>query len=530
MNILKNIPPFHPLLFVLFPLLSLYSANLNNLTLGDILPTILLVLLFSLMVWAAFFILIRDLSRSAIATSLVLFAFFSFAHSLTAISEIAELMHSYEKIRTLVETRNGMLFLFFIEALLVAATIFYISHLKNKLTNLTKIYNFMSIVLIFIIMFTLTSNLFNQNRAQAGSTPNPQSMWEKDLQPIDTNKRDLPDIYYIILDGYGRSDILEDIYDLNNEDFISFLESKGFYIAQESRANYSQTGLSLTSSLNLTYLDELSQQVGRQSANLSPIKANIEDNLVFYQLRQAGYTVVSFSSGYILTDINTADQFLASQKTPDSFQNILINNTPLSMFLLGKQYDWHRQRINYAFQMLPEISQENQPTIVFAHILAPHPPFVFGPNGETINPPRKYGIHDGSHFMEVANREEYVDGYRDQLTYITEATKNVIERILDNSSTQPVIIIQGDHGPGSLLDHENLEQTNLGERMSILNAYLMSEVNSDLLYPNITPVNSFRLLFNAYLGTNYSLLEDRSYFSTIDQPFQFTDVTSRLDN
>jgi hypothetical protein len=200
------------------------------------------------------------------------------------------------------------------------------------------------------------------------------------------------------------------------------------------------------------------------------------------------------------------------------------------MFLLGKQYDWHRQRIQYTLQKLPETSQENQPTFVFAHILAPHPPFVFGPNGETINPPRKYGIHDGSDFMAVANREEYLDGYRDQLTYITEATKIAIERIMENSSTQPVIIIQGDHGPGSLLDHENLEQTHLVERMSILSAYLMPEVDSDLLYTKITPVNSFRLLFNAYLGTNYSLLEDRSYFSTIDQPFQFTDVTKRLDN
>jgi hypothetical protein len=526
----KDIPPFHPLLVALFPLFSLYAANMNQLSLGDVLPTILLVLLVSLVTWAAFYVMLRDLSHSAIATSLILFVFFSFAHILNVISVFAKLMHNYEKIRALIETRTSMLIWFFIQVLLVAVIIIYVSHFKHKLNTLTKVFNFMSTVLVLMVLFTMTSNLLNQNQAQAGSTPNPQSMWEKDLQPIDTNKRDLPDIYYIILDGYGRSDILEDIYDLNNEDFISFLESKGFYIAQESRANYSQTGLSLTSSLNLTYLDELSQQVGPQSENLSPIKANIEDNLVFYQLRQAGYKVVSFSSGFILTDINTADQFLASQKTPDSFQNILINNTPLSMFLLSKQYDWHRQRIEYVFKMLPEVPQDNQPTFVFAHILAPHPPFVFGPNGETINPPRKYGIHDGSHFMEVANREEYLDGYRDQLTYITEATKNVIERILDNSSTQPVIIIQGDHGPGSLFDHENLEQTNLGERMSILNAYLMSEVNSDLLYANITPVNSFRLLFNAYLGTNYALLDDWSYFSTIDQPFQFTDVTGMLDN
>jgi hypothetical protein len=439
-------------------------------------------------------------------------------------------MHNYEKIRALVETRTSMLIWFFIQALLVAVIIIYVSHLKHRPNTLTKVFNFMSTVLVLMVLFTMTSNLLNQNRAQAGSTQNPGSMWEKDLQPITIINQDLPDIYYIILDGFGRSDILEEIYDLNNGEFISFLESKGFYVAEESSSNYSQTGLSLASSLNLTYLDELSQQVGPQSENLSPLKANIENNLVFNQLRQVGYRIVSFSSGFTLTELTTADQLLASQMAPDSFKNILINNTPLSMFLLGKQYDWHRQRIQFTFQKLPEVPQDNQPTFVFAHVLAPHPPFVFGPNGENINPPRKYDIYDGSVFLAVADREEYLDGYRNQLTYITEATKIAIEGILENSSTQPVIIIQGDHGPRSSDESEILDGANLAERMAILNAYLLPGIDPNMLYPGITPVNTFRLLFNGYLGTNFPLLGDRSYYSPSDRPFQFTDVTSKLDH
>jgi hypothetical protein len=215
---------------------------------------------------------------------------------------------------------------------------------------------------------------------------------------------------------------------------------------------------------------------------------------------------------------------------PDSFKNILINNTPLSMFLLGKQYDWHRQRIQFTLQKLPEVPQDNQPTFVFAHVLAPHPPFVFGPNGENINPPRKYDIYDGSVFLAVADREEYLDGYRNQLTYITEATKIAIEGILENSSTQPVIIIQGDHGPRSSDEPEILDGANLAEMMAILNAYLLPGIDPNMLYPGITPVNTFRLLFNGYLGTNFPLLGDRSYYSPSDRPFQFTDVTSKLDH
>lgn len=546
---LKNTPPIHPILIALFPVLSLYSANWNQLSLGDALPTFLLVLLFSLVLWAILFILTRDLKLSAIASSLVSFLFFSFVHSLTAVSFIAELLYflfshnltnvsviaelteSYESVRPLVETREGMLIWLFFQTLLAAfMVILFASRIKQRISLLSKSLNFFSILLVCVILLTLAFNLFTQNQALAGSTLNQIPIEENEFQSVSLDKENLPDIYYLVLDGYGRSDILEEIYQLDNGEFIAFLESKGFYVAEESSSNYSQTGLSLASSLNLAYLDKLSLQVGSQSQNLSPLKAVIEDSLVFSQLRKAGYKIVSFSSGFTLTELNTVDHYLSPQGTPDSFQNILINNTPLAAYLLEEQYDWHRERIQFAYQQLPGISQESQPQFVFAHILAPHPPFVFGPNGERLTPPRKYAIHDGSHFMAVASREEYVDGYRHQLTYITQATMIAIERILENSAKPPVIIIQGDHGPGSLLDHRNLDRTNLRERMSILNAYLIPEMDPDPLYPQISPVNSFRVLFNHYLGTGYPLLEDRSYFSTIEHPFQFTDVTEKLND
>jgi len=49
------------------------------------------------------------------------------------------------------------------------------------------------------------------------------------------------------------------------------------------------------------------------------------------------------------------------------------------------------------------------------------------------------------------------------------------------------------------------------------------------MYPSITPVNTFRLIFNAYFGTDLKLLPDISYFSNWDNPYGFTDVTTRLD-
>ncbi len=39
----------------------------------------------------------------------------------------------------------------------------------------------------------------------------------------------LTDIYFIVLDGYGRSDVLKEFYEYDNSDFLRGLKEKGFY-------------------------------------------------------------------------------------------------------------------------------------------------------------------------------------------------------------------------------------------------------------------------------------------------------------
>ena len=49
----------------------------------------------------------------------------------------------------------------------------------------------------------------------------------------------------------------------------------------------------------------------------------------------------------------------------------------------------------------------------------------------------------------------------------------------------------------------------------ILNAYLLPGVDAkQVLYPSISPVNSFRQLLNTYFGTQLDLVPDESYYTT----------------
>jgi hypothetical protein len=356
-----------------------------------------------------------------------------------------------------------------------------------------------------------------------------------ELEPkVGPEVKSLPDIYYIILDGYARGDVLLEVYGVDNSGFLDQLRERGFFVAVESRANYCQTVLSLASSLNLEYLDHLVDRIGTDRRSTGPVISMIRNSAVVRVLEQNGYQTIAFASGYTGTEILTADRYLSAHWYPDEFQVALINMTPIPFFAesLFPMTHWHRERILYALEHVPEVSEPGRPTFVFAHIVSPHPPFVFGRHGEEIEPQYQFVLHDGSHLVGTRGftREEYVYGYREQLLFINSRVVQLVDDILSRKDRPAVVILQADHGPGSMLNWGSVDDTNLRERFSILNAYYLPGDGSVHLYDAISPVNSFRVIFNLYLHGGYDLLPDESYFSTFTRPYDLVRVTDALNN
>ena len=102
----------------------------------------------------------------------------------------------------------------------------------------------------------------------------------------------------------------------------------------------------------------------------------------------------------------------------------------------------------------------------------------------------------------------------DQAQFLNKKLLQAIDTILAESDVPPVIILQGDHGPW-------LQPKD--KRMWIL-AALHLPGHNDKLYPTITPVNFFRLVFNSYFGGKYEILEDVSYFSPVPKLYDFSVV------
>ena len=343
-----------------------------------------------------------------------------------------------------------------------------------------------------------------------------------------------PDIYYIILDGYGRADVLKQIYGVDNSAFLHSLERKGFYIASQSHSNYTQTIFSISSSLNSTYPEPEPEGVG----GIEYFTQLITDNRFMDLLKRCGYKTVAFETGFSFTDNKEVDVYLYGGSGINEFESLILADTPLEILVdrlnlqpPGYSTPAHRQRVLFTFEQLRKIPRRPGPKFVFAHILSPHPPFIFDANGRPIEPDRSHSIADGDEFG--GDWEEYRAGYAGQVQFVNRMLERTIDTILSRSSRPPVIIIQGDHGPGGHLDWDSPERSCLWERTSILNAYYLPDGGARYLYPAITPVNSFITILNVYFGAGMELLPDDTYFTSHRLERQVIDITGErnsLDN
>jgi hypothetical protein len=176
----------------------------------------------------------------------------------------------------------------------------------------------------------------------------------------------------------------------------------------------------------------------------------------------------------------------------DAFKNMDIVKAPQIAELAGYEVD--RAIVRYSLDELPVIAQLRGPKLVFAHIMLPHPPYVFGPDGEE---------QDLS--WDSSNVALLHQGYRDQVLYANKRILPIIDVILAESKGNVIIVLEGDHG---LIEYKDAT-----EHMKNLNAYYFPDHDYSDLYPWITPVNSFRVILSDFFGQNYPLLKDQSYFS-----------------
>jgi len=488
----------YPLFFAAYPALALVGININEVEPAVLWRPLIILVLSAAILLIALRLIIRDWHRAALLLSTLIFLFFTYGHLYLFLKKIDIAGFIIGRHRYMVPLWLGM----------GALVVWWVTRRLRNPQAFTPVLNLVSIFLLIYPSFQIVSYGIKRAETEKASLQAAQSKGA--TLPLGY----APDIYYIILDAYGRADVLEEMFGYDNRPFLQALEAKGFYVAKCSQSNYGQTMLSLTSSLNLNYLDALTSSLTPDSDTRAPLRALGQYNAVRKFLASQGYNIVSFATNFPVSEWKDANYFLSPPPQGMSSFEIMLSQTSLwrmPMDMVNEppervSAEWYRRRTLFALEALEKIVPDiHSPKFVFAHLVIPHHPFVFGPNGEELN-----SIEAG-----VPKFEEYKVKYPDQVTYINKRILSIVDLILKNSPNQPIIILQGDHGPAPF--------DVIARRMKNLNVYYFPD-NTEGLYPTITPVNTFRVIFSKYFGQNYPMLEDRSLYSAYDIPYNYEEV------
>src|SRR3989344_2238346 len=521
-------------LFSIIPTLVVYEHNINFISAERMAVPILYSIVFVVLSGCVAYAIFKNERKASIFTAVWIIFFFTFGYILLALGE-TKLSSS------LPLSLNKLLFGTY--GIILLLTVWFL--FKTKLTR--RFIIFFSLVAITILVINLVKIVpFEINRWIDGRKL--QQYVSKNLGQIETSGEAnfKPNIYYFVFDRYPRHDVLEKYFDFQNDSHIDHLRSNGFWVGDRSYANYPNTFLSLSSSLNMSYLQFLTDILGDQQADQANVYSQLlQDNQLARFLKSQGYKYVLFGSSWDpLQKKGIADENYNLLADFDEFHLYIYERTLLNairgiiekkqLFTGTERFNKISLNLDYRLHRINSQKNQAQPLFVSGHFLLPHPPYVFSPECDPYT-------------LSTSSQQVAESGYLNESQCANVVMRSLISEIQSDSNRPSVIIFQSDEGPFLPLEYFNGDGESVPENSesylihgAILNAVYLPDkddfskpANYEKIgfSPNFSPVNTFRVILNYYFGTNLSILPDKTYFSLDNKRiYNFKEVTNDYDS
>ena len=505
--------PVHPLLAAAYPVVFLFAANAaDQVTLQPLWPPLFVAIAGAAVAFGLLWALLRDPWRAGLLVTALVTLFFWYGHA-------------WNLVGTFIGSHVPLVLAWIAAA--VAAVVVAIRAGSWRRPAST----FLNIVTAALVVFNAAEIAAYSTGGTAAAVTRPSGSSAVE----DPGTGATPDIYYLIFDRYGSGANLAEHYGYDNSPFLDALRDRGFYVADGAHANYIKTPLSLVSSLNMEYLDEDELQAAAVSGKDSGvIHRQLRGPLrVPQELKEIGYRHIHVANWWEPSATNATADTVHRYEATSEFSSAVLRMSALGAIGAGATLGPYDREVLYEhtlfeFDMLEATADDPGPKFVFAHFLVPHPPYVFEADGSFVRD-------------EPIETDDERAGYLRQLEYTNGRILQLVDRLLDRPpKDRPIILIQADEGPFPArydadewrFDWRTATTEELEEKFGILSAYHLPGVDSEEagLYPEITPVNSFRVVLDTYFGADLGLLPDRVFAHRSQQEFyDFFEVTDRLD-
>ena len=396
-----------------------------------------------------------------------------------------------------------------------------------------------------VTLFAITPSLFHD------SPPRIDAYFEKEslaaVSAYRGGSSDLPDIIYVVPDRYASRSTLRTEFDFDNSAFYAELRKRRFFVFEDSWANYPRTFQSMASTLNSGYLQDFTKTYGADSTDQRPVYQVLENNVVQDRLRKLGYRFHNYGGWWEPTRVNKWAAVNYQGHPPGSllilsnFEHALLEKTPtnkIARLFIDAEDNLECGRIKRKLRRIREVGNQAQPVFVLAHLRIPHSPIYMNAAGQCLDRPFLYSGKKG------ATWNEFKAAYVEYLKYFNSAILEIIDEQLrrrGRTGRKLLFVLQADEGPfpKSMWDanldgldgfnFSRLSQRKIKMKTGIINALLLPDGLRRDIPKLVTPVNNWRIIFNALTGSKMNLLPDKIFiYSNQENIFNFCEVTDTV--
>ena len=361
-----------------------------------------------------------------------------------------------------------------------------------------------------VIALLLLSTALLGSEASGALSPIPQT------NPVGSTAttNSLPDLFFILLDGHPRADTLNADFGLDIEPFLAEMQDLGFVVARDSHSNYNATLLTVTSMMTAQQVpDILSPDLATRAAEERALTRAIAASSVLGRAKALGYSVDWISSPFTSPVDWGADEVIGTSGVTD-FELNLVSHTLIPWLVPDlvrtSLYQAEHEAVLQPIDRVAELASEHGdgPRLVFAHVLAPHPPLILAADGTVADGfpcfPTSCGMWDiGERYGDAI-----IQPTVDELSYLDARIVAAVGTIIASEDRPCSIVVFSDHGYRWHQDDRQEQFRNL------LLTYTPGF--PDLIPNDATPVNLLARILNAYAGTSIPYTEEGSYWTPVN--------------
>jgi hypothetical protein len=349
-------------------------------------------------------------------------------------------------------------------------------------------------------------------------------------RPASSEKRN---IFFVVLDGYARDDVLLSRFGYDNSDFTTSLREHGFQVPRAATANYSMTYASLASAMILGYPIEGGSSLGPDERQaLYDVLSGT--NPVVDTLRRAGYRYHHVESGWGGT--RCGDEVDKCYQAPFLDESVwaLLQRSALAgaaKGLFGHSFPFDGlNRLAVLPTVIDEAQTTDDPVFVFAHVLLPHPPALVTADCEIEFVPELDGFNTGAPWLGGEDVQSMRRGaYVEQLKCVNSRISEVLALLGD---AEDIVILAADHGTDAgaqlIKPVHKWTAADIDERLSAFLAVRLPDYCEQELGDDLMIVNGLRAVLRCAIDADLPDLPPRHFLVNVEENHP-SDVVLEVD-